>query len=450
MKVLAILVAVAVLAGSNEPRVSLGGPASVAGEGPNAFSYPAPVLDAQERRAFSVGNAFFKDNWVAAPSTTAGRDGLGPLFNARSCSGCHLRDGRGRPARADELGGTGLLVRVGSAAPNGGEDRPHPRWGSQISDFALPGLAPEAVVRVEERGVPGTYGDGSPFSLIEPILWFETEAGRERPPQVSGARVAPHMVGLGLLEAVPAETLEALADPEDADGDGISGRVHRVLDLRSGELVPGRFGWKATQPTVEQQVAGAFVGDLGITSSLFPSEDRGAEQLAFDRERSGGDPELSDHKLARVTFYSQVLGVPNQRDVGSASVRAGEALFDRFGCASCHTPQLATGPTAVVDAYANQTFRPYTDLLLHDLGPALADGKRDGDALPSEWRTPPLWGIGLFEEVSGHTRFLHDGRARGLAEAILWHGGEAGPSRELFRNAAQGEREELLEFLRSL
>lgn len=432
----------------SDPLGELGGAASVRDDGPNAFSYPAPVLDAGERRAFAVGNAFFKDNWVAAPSSAAGRDGLGPFFNARSCSGCHLRDGRGRPPLEGESGGSGLLLRVGLAGVP--SDVPHPRFGVQVADFALPGYAPEAAIEMEQTEQAGVFGDGTSFRLMEPRYTLRTPTGREPAPPVSGARVAPHMIGLGLLEAVPGEVLERLADPTDRNGDGISGRIHWVEDRRRGGLAIGRFGWKATQPTVEQQVAAAFVHDLGITSSLFPEEDRGVEQALFDPARSGGDPELSDHKLARVTFYSQVLGVPDQRDADDLAVRRGAERFRAFGCAACHIPTLETGPQAVIDRFAEQTIHPYTDLLLHDLGPGLADGKTDGEAQPSEWRTPPLWGIGLFETVSGHRRYLHDGRARGLAEAILWHGGEAEPARERFRSAPALEREQLLAFLRSI
>ena len=223
-----------------------------------------------------------------------------------------------------------------------------------------------------------------------------------------------------------------------------------VVSRRTGAPALGRFGWKATQPSVEEQVAAAFVNDIGITSSLFAEEAVGsalAEKLEY---ASGGEPELDDHKLARVTFYSQVLAVPAQRGAEDAEVRRGAELFASAGCAACHTPSWRTGPSAVLPEYAEQTIHPYTDLLLHDLGRGLADGKRDGDAAPEEWRTPPLWGIGLFEAVSGHTRYLHDGRARDLAEAVLWHGGEAERARERFRLMPQDERAALLAFLGSL
>lgn len=414
-----------------------------------AFGYPVPALDAIQRRAFAVGNAFFKDNWVAAPGTTTGRDGLGPLFNARSCSSCHLRDGRGRPPHPGEQDLPGLILRIG--VPGEGGDVPHPEYGEQLGDHAVHGVAPEARLVIEEHAIQGSYGDGRTFELIRPGYRLEDPAHGPLGEDLRlGARVASQLIGLGLLEAVPEEDLVAHADPEDLDEDGISGRIHLVLDRRTGERRAGRFGWKATQPSVEQQVAAAFVNDIGITSSLFPDEALGARQADEIEFSSGGDPELSDRQLERVTFYSQVLAVPAQRDPQAPRVQRGRELFDELACATCHRPTLRTGGSAVIEAFTFQTVHPFTDLLLHDMGPGLADGKTDGDATPAEWRTPPLWGIGLFEAVNGHTRYLHDGRARDLAEAILWHGGEAEASREAFRLLPAEDRGALLAFLGSL
>lgn len=433
--------------GEDEPA-SAGGAATIHDAGRSAFSFPAPVLTPLERRAFAVGNAFFKDNWVTAPASAAGRDGLGPLFNARSCSACHLRDGRGRPPLPGEVAGeVGLLLRIGLGGK--GADRPHPRYGDQVQDQGILGVAPEARVVVEGREVPGTFADGTPYSLWAPTYRLEDLGyGPLGEDLRLGPRVAPHLVGLGLLEAVPVEDLLARADPEDQDGDGVSGRPHWVLGLRSGERELGRFGWKATQPSVEEQVAAAFVNDLGITSPLHPHEATRPEQAI--EAASGGTPELDAQKLARVVFYSQVLGVPAHRDVDDPRVRAGQATFAELGCAACHTPELTTGPEACLPALAGQRIRPFTDLLLHDMGPELADGKRDGQALPGEWRTPPLWGLGLHEVVSGHGHLLHDGRARSIEEAILWHGGEGAAARERYRALGAERRQELLAFLRSL
>jgi CxxC motif-containing protein (DUF1111 family) len=437
-------------AGGQDPQpASLGGAATVADSGINAFGYPAAVLTREQRRAFAVGNAFFKDNWVAAPASAAGRDGLGPLFNARSCSSCHLRDGRGRPPLQGDRESHGLLLRLGVGTD--GPDAPHPVYGGQLQDAALADLRPEGRIALHTEPRPGRLPDGTAYELLLPRYEIaEPGYGPLGDDLRVGPRIAPALIGLGLLEAIPDADLLFRADPDDRDGDGISGRAHWVTDARTGARALGRFGWKATQPTVEQQAAAAFAGDLGITSTLFPDAGASAGQREARAKPSGGEPELDDHKLERIAFYCRVLAVPARRGADRAIVQRGERLFGAIGCAACHVPVHRTGDAAVVEAYRRQTIRPYTDLLLHDLGADLADGKRDGDAQTSEWRTPPLWGIGLVEVVNGHTRFLHDGRARDLHEAILWHGGEASRSADRYRALEAREREALLEFLRSL
>ena len=250
---------------------------------------------------------------------------------------------------------------------------------------------------------------------------------------------------MGLLEAIPAAALHALADPDDRSGDGISGRVHVLPE--TGAI--GRFGWKATAPSVQAQTAGALVHDMGITSPLHPVDARTAAQRLRLPFAEGGTPEIDVHKLGRLVFYAQAIAPPRPRAEDPAAIERGRQHFTDFGCAACHVPSWTTGDTAFAPALAGVTFEPYTDLLLHDLGAELADGKHDGAAAPAEWRTAPLWGIGLIPVVNGHDRLLHDGRARGIAEAILWHGGEAERARERFRTASAGERADLLAFVRS-
>ena len=237
---------------------------------------------------------------------------------------------------------------------------------------------------------------------------------------------------MGLLEAITEDTILALTDPEDANNDGISGRPNMVWDIRPGDLALGRFGWKANQPTVEQQTAGAFLGDIGITSGPFPQENCPDSQQDCASTPDGGSPEIPDERFAKVVFYTQTLAVPAMRDVNDSQVTQGAEVFVEAGCHLCHTPSHTTGKHPVA-AVSHQAIYPYTDLLLHDMGPGLADGRPDFEADGREWRTPPLWGIGLVETVNGHTMFLHDGRARNLAEAILWHGGEAAESKDSFK-----------------
>jgi CxxC motif-containing protein (DUF1111 family) len=281
-------------------------------------------------------------------------------------------------------------------------------------------------------------------------------------------RVAPAVFGVGLLGAVPETAITSHADPDDRDGDGISGRPNRVSDERSGArshglltrdgrlrderldgTVLGRLGWKANVSTVAQQNAGAFNGDIGITTPVFPKENCPDGQDACKAAANGGNPEVDARKLARVTFYTRTLAVPARRDIDRAGTRAGERSFSSLGCTACHRPELQTANSDIA-ALSGQVIRPYSDLLLHDMGPGLADGRPDGLASGSEWRTAPLWGIGLVQIVNRHTRFLHDGRARNLQEAILWHGGEAAGAMRRFRALPRRERQNLIAFLRSL
>jgi CxxC motif-containing protein (DUF1111 family) len=305
----------------------------------------------------------------------------------------------------------------------------------------------------------GQYADGTEYTLIDPVYTFENleygEYGPLSPDIMISPRIAPAVFGMGLLEAIPEESILANADSDDEDGDGISGRPNMVWDVRAGETRLGRFGWKANVPTIEQQVAGAFIGDIGITSSLFPDENCPSVQETCAAAHSGGTPEVSDDILARIVFYNSTLAVPAMRGVDVAedrldpAVRDGAKVFLQAGCQACHIPRHETGEHEIA-ALSNQMIFPYTDLLLHDMGEGLADNRPDFEASGSEWRTPPLWGLGLVEVVNHHTRFLHDGRARSIEDAILWHGGEGTAAREAFRNMTAEERSLLLKFLKSL
>ncbi|MGQ0620498.1 MAG: di-heme oxidoreductase family protein [Panacagrimonas sp.] len=410
------------------------------GAGPNVFGLPAPALDSDENNAFQVGNALFRDNWVVAGNSTTARDGLGPLFNARSCSSCHFRDGRGNP---DPAAAPGLLFRlVGRAASPAAMDF---NYGSQLQDFAVPGVQAEGRPQVTYTEEPGAFADGTAYSLRRPGFSF---AGLRHGSFSAGVipvpRLAPQLIGMGLLEAIPDAALQALADPDDLDGDGVSGRLQDV----DGRI--GRFGWKAEQPDVLSQIAAAFAGDIGITSTLRPEQPCTAAQDDCRAQADGGTPEIDDALLQRVEFYIQTLAVPARRRFDDPAVNRGEAIYTDVGCASCHVPRFETG-AAVSSALQNQIIFPHTDLLLHDMGPDLAEDSRIGQASGSEWRTPPLWGLGLATEVAGGpVFFLHDGRARSISEAILWHGGEALAARDRFEDLSATDREELLRFLESL
>jgi CxxC motif-containing protein (DUF1111 family) len=425
-----------------------GGDATVDEVGQSAFALGIETLDREQRRAFAVGNNFFNDNWVTAPASTEGRDGLGPLLNAQSCSSCHLHDGRAQPPSSPGDPERGILLRL-SIIDDEGNVVPEPVYGGQLQDRSILGVDPEGTIVITWTTLTGTFGDGSTYELVSPEYSISDLAyGPLADGVMISPRIAPAVFGVGLLEAIPAETIEALQDPDDTDGDGISGRVNRVPGPDGTDMI-GRFGWKANVATVLQQNAGAFNGDIGITTGVEPAESCTAHQDACLAAPTGGTPEVDDDKLDRVTFYTRTLAVPARRDVGDPDTDAGSALFGSIGCAACHTPELRTGTTDL-PALSDQTIRPYTDLLLHDMGEGLADHRPDGEATGTEWRTAPLWGIGLVDDVNGHTRFLHDGRARSLTEAILWHGGEAETSQQAFIALTADQRSQLIAFLESL
>ncbi|CAI8889509.1 di-heme oxidoredictase family protein [Pseudomonas sp. IT-P291] len=439
-----------------------GGSATVRKTDQNAFSMPSANLPPSRRVDFSVGNSFFRSPWVIAPSTTTARDGLGPLFNTNACQGCHIKDGRGHPPTPDDVNAVSMLVRLSipdTPAYAKVIERlgvvPEPVYGGQLQDMAVPGVAPEGKVRVDYTAVPVRFKDGTEIELRKPSLNItQLGYGPMHPDTRFSARVAPPMIGLGLLEAIPEEAILANAEAQAKANNGISGRPNRVWDDARQQTVLGRFGWKAGQPNLNQQNVHAFSGDMGLTTSLRPLDDCTDAQTACKQAPSGngpnGEPEVSDNILRLVLFYSRNLAVPARRDVNAPEVLAGKTLFYQAGCQSCHTPKYTTAANASEPELANQVIRPYSDLLLHDMGDGLADNRSEFQASGRQWRTPPLWGIGLTQAVSGHTRFLHDGRARNLLEAVLWHGGEAQAAQQQVLSFNAEQRAALLAFLNSL
>ncbi len=433
----------------------------------DAFSMPSGNLSYQEVADFNLGNGLFTKLWVSAPASTLASDGLGPLFNARSCQNCHLKDGRGHPPADPGERSVSMFLRIslpGTEADNIAAikdylaTQPDPVYGGQLQEFGIAGHAAEYRLGITYTETPVTLAGGEVASLRAPTYTAE-DLGYG--PLAAGAmlspRVAPQMIGLGLLEAIPAEDILAQADPDDADGDGISGRANIVMSAEFGVPMLGRFGLKAGQPTIKEQSAGAFSGDMGLSTSLHPDPwgDCTAAQVACRTApdgRSGADDglEVSAEGLNLVTFYARNLGVPARRDPAGPEVLRGKEVFYTTGCTSCHTPKFVT---ARLDGKAAQSFQliwPYTDLLLHDMGEGLADHRPEARATGTEWRTPPLWGIGLTPIVNGHSLYLHDGRARNLLEAVLWHGGEAQAARDAVVALPPADRAALLHYLESL
>jgi CxxC motif-containing protein (DUF1111 family) len=437
---------------------AVGGATTVYATGRNAFSFPAANLSDPERTRFFIGNSFFKRNWVEAPASTRKRDGLGPHFIARSCGGCHTEDGRGAPPAPGEQP-VGLLLRlsVPGVGSHGGVV-PEPTYGDQFNNAAVQGVRAEGKVVITHRQVAGRFGDGTRYVLREPLYAFrDLGYGPMAKEVLVSPRVAPQIIGVGLIEAIDEGEILRNAREQAAMPGPIKGAPNRVWDEPSKRMMVGRFGWKANVATIAHQTAGAFNGDIGITSSVFPGEGCTPSQkdcLAAPRGGEGKGPEVDDETFANVVFYQATLAPPARRAPSDPQVLRGQALFQAAQCSACHRPSYVTkaGPNPATSSQAlnGQRIWPYTDLLLHDMGKALADGRPDFAANGRQWKTPPLWGIGLIKDVNGHTRLLHDGRADGVLEAILWHGGEAEPSRARVLGMSKEEREALVKFVESL
>ncbi len=421
-----------------------GGDMTVFDASSQAFSQPGPPIAGAELAEHQAGDRTFDGTFVPAPAPV--NPGLGPRFDNVSCTGCHTNDGRGAPPN----GGTqfpSILYRVSvpGLGPHGGP-APVPGYGVQLELEASVGLTAEATVSAQYTDSVATFGDGTTLTLHVPAYAIGSPYVALPGMVLLSPRVAPPNFGLGLLEAVTDSAIEALAQSPAALGAGVAGTANHVWDSIGGTMRVGRFGLKANQPTIPDQVGGAFDADMGVTSSAFPNEP------CYDAIPAcmAHAPDISDTVLQAVITYVRTLGVPARRNVHGATVQQGAAVFAAAGCTGCHLPSLVTGMVAGEPELSNQTIHPFTDMLLHDMGPALADGRPDFAATGTQWRTRPLWGIGLTPLVNGRVNFLHDGRAQSVMEAILWHGGQAAASRQYVQQLSASDRSALLDFLNSL
>ena len=430
-------------------------------------------VNRKEELTFWTGFSLFRDPWVIAPSSTKDRDGLGPLFNTRSCISCHTSGGKGPAPTQGISKPSALVIRFGSAEHNIFSD---PIYGAQLQPRAIavthssiqPDLLGEAKLQLSTKEIYGNYADGTPYTLRQPRYQLTDLAyGDLDSRTVLSPRFSPVIYGVGLLDAISKHDLLTQEDINDNNQDGISAKYNRVPIMPSnhntaefhgsvenvtdaGLIGIGRFGHKAKQPSLHQQVAAAFRDDIGITNTLFVSESCSIEQAnCHSASVIGGHQsvEIPDKLLDLVTQFNQLIAVPPARNLDSAKAQQGRELFYQLGCESCHTASYTTDAEYPHESLANQKIWPYTNLALHDMGERLADGVNEYAADGREWRTPPLWGIGARKNMRNKNLFLHDGRATTVAEAILWHGGEAQASQQSFMQLEQAQRNALLAFL---
>lgn len=422
-----------------------GGAQTVFVSGSGAYSNAFPKLTAEKEELHGIGDAGFEAVFNSDPNQL--NYGLGPVYNNVSCASCHVGDGRGKaPETGEAL--TSLLIRISIPGLGGhGSPNPVPGFGGQLQQKGILGAPPEANVDVVYTEQTFAFADGESYTLRKPVYSLSSPYATLPGNVLLSPRMASPVFGLGLLEAVSEADIIALADENDANGDGISGKPNSVWSVEKQTHTLGRFGWKAGQPTVIQQSAGAYNEDMGVTSFIFPTESTyGQPQHGI----SMGRKEVSDSLLYAVAYYVRTLAVPGRRKADNPEVQLGKNLFRQVGCNNCHNPVFTTQTNVAASEFSNQTIFPYTDMLLHDMGEGLADNRPEFEANGYEWRTAPLWGIGLTKAVNGHNNFLHDGRARNFTEAIMWHGGEAEASKTQYAKLNKADRDAVIKFLGSL
>lgn len=434
----------------------------------DAFSHSSANMAFERELDFKVGDAFFRRLWVSSPSSTQASDGLGPLFNARACQRCHIKDGRGHPPENADDNTVSMLIRLSIPAQNDEQKQAFksgnvnsiddPFYGGQLQDRSVAGVAAEGRFQIDYTEQTIELSGGENASLRKPKIKLNNLQQHPLHHDIMmSARVAPQMIGLGLLEAIAESDIERREDVDDRDGDGISGKANRVWSHQNQRIMLGRFGLKAGKATLNDQNQAAFNGDIGLSTPLFPSAygDCTVKQKDCLKMPNGNSPQYDNLEVNQsvadlVLHYTRNLSVPPRRNVDSPDVLAGKQQFYQSGCIACHTPKYITPRETAQPEQSRQLIWPYTDMLLHDMGEGLADHRPEGKASGSEWRTPPLWGVGLTPIVNGHSYYLHDGRARNLLEAILWHGGEAEKAKNAVVAMSPEQRRQLLAFLRSL
>lgn len=423
-----------------------GGAATALDASAGAFGNAIDGLSDRNARVHVIGDQTFSQTFVAPPAVKF--QGLGPIFNNVACVNCHRNDAEGIPTGG--FSNSGLLCRISLPGQDQfGGPLAVPGFGTQLQDQAVLGAQPEANVNISYTDLPVTYPDGTIVTLRNPSYNLTNPYTPMPGNYMLSPRLAPPLTGMGLLEVIPENTILSFVDAGDRNGDGITGKANYVYNPFTKQRELGRFGLKANTSTLQVQVATAYQQDMGVTSYVQP------EESAFGQSQMNvvhGDtqPELVDSLLNYVVYYVKTLAVPARRDVLDSINIRGSVIFSQINCSGCHRPTIQTGIDLSLPQISNQRIHPYTDLLVHDMGPGLADNRPDYLAGGREWRTAPLWGIGLLDIANGAPYFLHDGRARTIEEAVLWHDGEAARSKQQYMQLSKTDRNALLQFLKSL
>ena len=438
-----------------------GGETSNQVENKNSFSLSSRNLEEHMRINFLVGNALFERMWEdSSISKNIAKDGLGPFFSARSCESCHINDGRGHIPITNKEDKISVVIQISQNIAQSNDyikNIEDDIYGGQISEFAVKDVLKEADIIIDYKYSLAMYEDGRVVELRRPIIKIDNlNYGQFNESTTFSARIAQPMIGLGLIEHISDQSLLMNEDIDDTNNDGVSGKANKVWDIQREKLAIGRFGWKSAQPSVYQQTADAFYNDMGLSNKLYDNpfnctskQEECTEAISGNSEEYD-DLEVSNDQLDLVTFYSSQLGVPVRRNITAENVKKGKEIFFALNCNSCHVESFTTGDSGSHANLNNQIIYPYSDFLLHDMGESLSDGVSEFLAQESEWRTPPLWGIGLTNIVSEEYGYLHDGRARTIEEAILWHGGEANEIIQNYKKLKKNEVNQLLSFINSL
>ncbi|WP_058368717.1 di-heme oxidoredictase family protein [Psychrobacter sp. ENNN9_III] len=414
-----------------------GGNATITADISRPFLQIMPNLPSSALGGVSPGRELFITQWTPANQGRVLFDGVGPLFNANACTQCHSAEGR-KPIYANdgELSNA-ILFRLGDA-----QGVAHAYYGEQMQHQSIDAsIATEGKMRYI-----ATVEDDKKSRSIR-FEFTPTDSNQPLGDTAISGRISPQLVGMGLLDLIPEADIIAASDANDDNKDGISGRVHWVNEGPDQRI--GRFGWKAINSSLRTQNANAMSQDMGLTTSIFMDPNCTVNQPICWTAANGGTPEVSDSSLDAVTDFMTALAVPERRVSNLSTFNQGANLFTQVGCAGCHTPKQKTGDSDRFPLLSQQTIYPYTDLLLHDMGAGLDDGVKEKNAESFEWRTPPLWGIGIVAK-DPEARFLHDGRASSLTEAILWHGGEAEGAKTRFKQLPVEQKKMLLSFLNGI